>query len=86
MSELLDVEGLCTNYGKIRILRDVSLTVGEGECVAHERTVRVGMAVQDRHTVERHRRGSVKIASDGAYDFADLFGRIGCADDRDRRR
>jgi branched-chain amino acid transport system ATP-binding protein len=35
MSEpLLSVEGLCTNYGKIRILRDVSLTVGEGECVA----------------------------------------------------
>jgi branched-chain amino acid transport system ATP-binding protein len=34
MSELLAVEGLCTNYGKIRILRDVSLTVGEGECVA----------------------------------------------------
>ena len=34
MSELLAVEALCTNYGKIRILRDVSLTVGEGECVA----------------------------------------------------
>jgi branched-chain amino acid transport system ATP-binding protein len=34
MSELLAVEGLCTNYGKIRILRDVSLSVGEGECVA----------------------------------------------------
>ena len=35
MSEpLLAVDGLCTNYGKIRILRDVSLTVGEGECVA----------------------------------------------------
>ncbi len=31
---LLSVEGLCTNYGKIRILRDVSLTVGEGEVVA----------------------------------------------------
>src|ERR1700680_1439168 len=31
---LLVLEGLCTNYGKIRILRDVSLTVGEGECVA----------------------------------------------------
>ncbi|HTW83242.1 MAG TPA: ABC transporter ATP-binding protein [Candidatus Sulfotelmatobacter sp.] len=35
MSEpLLAVEKLCTNYGKIRILRDVSLTVGEGELVA----------------------------------------------------
>jgi branched-chain amino acid transport system ATP-binding protein len=35
MSEpLLGVEGLCTNYGKIRILRDVALTVGEGEVVA----------------------------------------------------
>jgi branched-chain amino acid transport system ATP-binding protein len=35
MSEpLLAVDGLCTNYGKIRILRDVSLTVGEGEVVA----------------------------------------------------
>jgi len=34
MSELLGVEGLCTNYGKIRILRDVSLRVDEGECVA----------------------------------------------------
>jgi branched-chain amino acid transport system ATP-binding protein len=35
MSEpLLAVENLCTNYGKIRILRDVSLTVGEGELVA----------------------------------------------------
>ena len=34
MSELLAVEGLCTNYGKIRILRDVSLHVNEGECVA----------------------------------------------------
>jgi branched-chain amino acid transport system ATP-binding protein len=35
MSEpLLAVEGLFTNYGKIRILRDVSLTVGEGEVVA----------------------------------------------------
>ena len=34
MSELLAVDGLCTNYGKIRILRDVSLRVGEGECVA----------------------------------------------------
>jgi branched-chain amino acid transport system ATP-binding protein len=35
MSEhLLSVDGLCTNYGKIRILRDVSLTVGEGEVVA----------------------------------------------------
>ncbi|HEV3087843.1 MAG TPA: ABC transporter ATP-binding protein [Candidatus Elarobacter sp.] len=31
---LLAVDGLCTNYGKIRILRDVSLTVGEGEVVA----------------------------------------------------
>ena len=35
MSEpLLSVAGLFTNYGKIRILRDVSLTVGEGEVVA----------------------------------------------------
>jgi len=34
MSDLLSVEGLFTNYGKIRILRDVSLTVGEGEVVA----------------------------------------------------
>ncbi len=35
MSEpLLAIEGLFTNYGKIRILRDVSLTVGEGEVVA----------------------------------------------------
>lgn len=35
MSEpLLAVEGLCTNYGKIRILRDVSLHVDAGECVA----------------------------------------------------
>ena len=35
MSEpLLAVDGLCTNYGKIRILRGVSLTVGEGEVVA----------------------------------------------------
>jgi len=35
MSEpLLSVERLFTNYGKIRILRDVSLTVGEGEVVA----------------------------------------------------
>ncbi|GAC1579945.1 MAG: ABC transporter ATP-binding protein [Candidatus Elarobacter sp.] len=31
---LLDIAGLCTNYGKIRILRDVSLTVGAGEVVA----------------------------------------------------
>ena len=31
---LLAVDGLFTNYGKIRILRDVSLTVGEGEVVA----------------------------------------------------
>jgi branched-chain amino acid transport system ATP-binding protein len=31
---LLSLEGVCTNYGKIRILRDVSLTVGEGEVVA----------------------------------------------------
>ncbi|HEY0383782.1 MAG TPA: ABC transporter ATP-binding protein [Candidatus Elarobacter sp.] len=31
---LLSVENLFTNYGKIRILRDVSLTVGEGEVVA----------------------------------------------------
>ena len=29
---------------------------------------------------------TVKIASDGAYDFADLFGRVGCTDNRDRRR
>ena len=35
MSEpLLEVDGLFTNYGKIRILRDVSLSVGEGEVVA----------------------------------------------------
>ncbi len=35
MSEpLLAIDGLCTNYGKIRILRDVSLSVGQGECVA----------------------------------------------------
>jgi branched-chain amino acid transport system ATP-binding protein len=35
MSEpLLALEGVYTNYGKIRILRDVSLTVGEGEVVA----------------------------------------------------
>ena len=35
MSEpLLSLDGVCTNYGKIRILRDVSLTVGEGEVVA----------------------------------------------------
>ncbi len=35
MSEpLLDVDGLCTNYGKISILRDVTLSVGEGEVVA----------------------------------------------------
>ncbi|GAC1348866.1 MAG: ABC transporter ATP-binding protein [Vulcanimicrobiaceae bacterium] len=35
MSEpLLTVTGLHTNYGKINILRDVSLTVGEGELVA----------------------------------------------------
>ncbi len=35
MSEpLLSVEGLYTNYGKIQILRDVSLTVGAGEVVA----------------------------------------------------
>ncbi|HZX68724.1 MAG TPA: ABC transporter ATP-binding protein [Candidatus Elarobacter sp.] len=31
---LLALAGVCTNYGKIRILRDVSLTVGEGEVVA----------------------------------------------------
>ena len=31
---LLTLDGVCTNYGKIRILRDVSLTVGEGEVVA----------------------------------------------------
>ncbi|HEX3464325.1 MAG TPA: ABC transporter ATP-binding protein [Candidatus Elarobacter sp.] len=35
MSEpLLALDGVCTNYGKIRILRDVSLSVGEGEVVA----------------------------------------------------
>jgi len=35
MSEpLLALEGICTDYGKIRILRDVSLAVGEGEVVA----------------------------------------------------
>ncbi|GAC1398667.1 MAG: ABC transporter ATP-binding protein [Vulcanimicrobiaceae bacterium] len=35
MSEpLLRIAGLHTNYGKIAILRDVSLTVGEGELVA----------------------------------------------------
>ncbi len=35
MSEpLLVVDKLCTNYGKINILRDVSFTVGEGELVA----------------------------------------------------
>jgi branched-chain amino acid transport system ATP-binding protein len=35
MSEaLLAVDGLCTNYGKIRILRDVTLSVGAGEVVA----------------------------------------------------
>ncbi len=35
MSEvLLAVEGLCTNYGKSRILHDVSLTLGKGELVA----------------------------------------------------
>ncbi|MDQ2857756.1 MAG: ABC transporter ATP-binding protein [Candidatus Eremiobacteraeota bacterium] len=35
MSEpLLEVSGLHTNYGKIAILRDVSLSVGEGELVA----------------------------------------------------
>ncbi|MEA2784308.1 MAG: branched-chain amino acid transport system ATP-binding protein [Candidatus Eremiobacteraeota bacterium] len=35
MSEpLLMLDGVCTNYGKIRILRDVALTVGEGEVVA----------------------------------------------------
>jgi branched-chain amino acid transport system ATP-binding protein len=35
MSEpLLALDGVSTNYGKIRILRDVSLTVGEGEVVA----------------------------------------------------
>jgi len=34
MSDLLALDGVCTNYGKIRILRDVSLTVGEGEVVA----------------------------------------------------
>ncbi|MDB5027308.1 MAG: transporter, partial [Candidatus Eremiobacteraeota bacterium] len=31
---LLVLDGVCTNYGKIRILRDVSLRVGEGEVVA----------------------------------------------------
>jgi branched-chain amino acid transport system ATP-binding protein len=31
---LLAVEGLCTNYGKISILRDVALSVNEGEVVA----------------------------------------------------
>jgi branched-chain amino acid transport system ATP-binding protein len=31
---LLALDAVCTNYGKIRILRDVSLTVGEGEVVA----------------------------------------------------
>jgi branched-chain amino acid transport system ATP-binding protein len=31
---LLSLENVWTNYGKIRILRDVSLTVGEGEVVA----------------------------------------------------
>jgi branched-chain amino acid transport system ATP-binding protein len=31
---LLELDAVCTNYGKIRILRDVSLTVGEGEVVA----------------------------------------------------
>ena len=34
MSELLTLEGVCTDYGKIRILRDISLRVDEGECVA----------------------------------------------------
>ena len=35
MSEpLLALDGVYTNYGKIRILRDVSLAVGEGEVVA----------------------------------------------------
>ena len=35
MSEpLLALDGVSTSYGKIRILRDVSLTVGEGEVVA----------------------------------------------------
>ncbi|HEY0615351.1 MAG TPA: ABC transporter ATP-binding protein [Candidatus Elarobacter sp.] len=35
MSEpLLSLDRVSTNYGKIRILRDVSLTVGEGEVVA----------------------------------------------------
>lgn len=35
MSEpLLEVRDLCTNYGKINILRDVSLTVAEGELIA----------------------------------------------------
>jgi branched-chain amino acid transport system ATP-binding protein len=33
-AELLALEGVCTNYGKIRILRDVSLNVREGEVVA----------------------------------------------------
>jgi branched-chain amino acid transport system ATP-binding protein len=31
---LLEISGLHTNYGKINILRDVSLAVGEGELVA----------------------------------------------------
>jgi branched-chain amino acid transport system ATP-binding protein len=31
---LLVLDKVCTNYGKIRILRDVSLRVGEGEVVA----------------------------------------------------
>jgi branched-chain amino acid transport system ATP-binding protein len=31
---LLVLDKVCTNYGKIRILRDVSLSVGEGEVVA----------------------------------------------------
>ncbi|MBV8580328.1 MAG: ABC transporter ATP-binding protein [Candidatus Eremiobacteraeota bacterium] len=35
MSEpLLALDGICTDYGKICTLRDVSLTVGEGEVVA----------------------------------------------------
>jgi len=35
MSEpFLTVDAMCTDYGKIRILRDVSLTVGTGEVVA----------------------------------------------------
>ncbi|MEA2663308.1 MAG: branched-chain amino acid transport system ATP-binding protein [Candidatus Eremiobacteraeota bacterium] len=33
-SPLLSLDGVCTNYGKISILRDVSLTVGAGEVVA----------------------------------------------------